>query len=204
MKEILELMNKKNELNATLKELTENNDDRIIAFLEQKFNLLGKMLIPYKEILKELGIKSSTVLYYSNSLDKDIKIRLYADKPFWITISFYDSSENSLFNIKSICSHYYLKTPVLQELSLEKIVSEIRKNIIYELKRINSSLSTKITEREKAIAACNIDIEVKLFENMLNDLFELNNQYRISNDEKLIPLISNIITAMEETLTFKE
>jgi hypothetical protein len=39
---------------------------------------------------------------------------------------------------------------------------------------------------------------------MLNDLFELNNQYIVSNDEKLIPFISNIIKAMEETLTFKE
>lgn len=204
MKEILELINEINTLNETLEEMKENNDKIIVSFLEQKFNMLGKMLIPYKEILKELKIKTSTILYYSNILGKNIKIRLYSDKPSWLTISFYDSSENSLFNIKSITSHYYIEQPVLQELSIEKIISEFHKEIFYEGKRIKSNLSTKIKERKEAVEVCNLDVEVKLFENMLKDLFELNNQYRVSQDEKLIPFISNIITAMEETLTFKE
>ena len=204
MKEILELINEINTLNETLEEMKENNDKIIVSFLEQKFNMLGKMLIPYQNFLKELKIKTSTILYYSNILGKNIKIRLYSDKPSWLTISFYDCSEYSLFNIKSISSHYYIEQPVLQELSIEKIISEFHKQIFYEGKRIKSNLSTKIKERKEAVEVCNLDVEVKLFENMLKDLFELNNQYRISNDEKLIPLISNIITVMEETLTFKE
>ena len=200
MKEILELVNKNIELEETLQNLKDNSTTIIEKSLTEKFNLLGRMLMPYKEIMKQMKIPCITLLLYSQQLERNINITIKSGViDHWLQISFYSCSEYSLFNIKSIDKIYWIKNPVLQEISLEAIVNNIRKEIIQRIKMSNKSLETNINQIKTSLKACNIEMDVKLFEAMLNDLFELNNQYIASQDKKLIPFISNIITAMEET-----
>lgn len=203
MKEILELVNKNKILNEELQEIEQNSTTMIEKALTEKFNLLARMLLPYKEIMSDMDIKSKVIFLRSEQLDRDIKIRIDIRNKFWLQISFNSDIYHYLmpYNIEKT---YWVKFPVLQEIKLEEVVNEFRKSIIYELKMINKNLSIRINQIKTSLDACNIETDVKLFEVMLNDLFELNNQYIVSNDKKLIPLISNIITAMEETLTFKE
>lgn len=203
MKEILNLVQNKAELEKKLQNLKDNSVSIIKKSLTEKFELLSKMLFPYKEIMTEMDISSKVILLRSEQLDRTIKIQINTKEKFWLQISF---NMNSYFYLMPdhIDQTYWIKYPVLQEINLETVVSEFRKGIIYELKMINKNLSIQINQIKTSLNACNIENDVKLLESMLNDLFELNNQYIVSNDEKLIPFISNIITAMEETLTFKE
>lgn len=200
MKEILDLVQNKAELEEELQNLKYNSTSIIKKSLTEKFELLSKILLPYKEIMSEMNIPSRVVHLRSTQLDRNIKIKINTREKFWLQISF-----NSDIYYYLMPSHieqtYWIKFPVLQEINLETVVSEFRKGIIYELKMINKNLLSQITQIKTALNGCQIEIEndIKLFEAMLNDLFELNNQYIASNDEKLIPFISNIIKAMEET-----
>ena len=205
MKEFLELVDKKIELENTLKNLNENSTVIIQQSLTQKFNLLGRMLLPYKEILKQIDEAYEVIRIYSQQLDREISIKIYPKKEnHWLEICFNSCSDNSLFNIERIDKTYWIKYPVLQEINLQLVVDEFRKSITSVIKRKNKNLEIEIKQIKQSLNACNIEADVKIFEAMLNDLFELNNQYITSKDENLIPFISNIITAMEETLTFKE
>ena len=203
MKKIFNLVQNKAELEEELQNLKHNSITMIEKALTEKFELLAKILFPYKEIMTEMDISSKVILLRSEQLDRTIKIKIDTREKFWLQISF---NMNSYFYLMPdhIDQTYWIEYPVLQEINLETVVSEFRKGIIYELKMINKNLSTQINQIKTSLNACNIENDVKLLESMLNDLFELNNQYIASNDEKLIPFISNIITAMEETLTFKE
>lgn len=205
MKEIFNLVQNKAELEEELQNLKYNSTSIIKKSLTEKFELLSKLLFPYKEIMFEMNIPSRVVHLRSEQLGKNIKIKINTKEKFWLQISF-----NSDIYYYLMPSHieqtYWIKYPVLQEINLETVVSEFRKGIIYELKMINKNLLSQITQIKTALNGCQIEVEndIKLFEAMLNDLFELNNQYIASNDETLIPFMSNIIKAMEETLTFKE
>lgn len=205
MKEIFNLLQNKAELEEELQNLKYNSTSIIKKSLTEKFELLSKLLFPYKEIMFEMNIPSRVVHLRSEQLGKNIKIKINTKEKFWLQISF-----NSDIYYYLMPSHieqtYWIKYPVLQEINLETVVSEFRKGIIYELKMINKNLLSQITQIKTALNGCQIEVEndIKLFEAMLNDLFELNNQYIASNDETLIPFMSNIIKAMEETLTFKE
>lgn len=205
MKEILNLVQNKAELEEELQNLKDNSTSIIKKSLTEKFELLSKILLPYKEIMAEMNIPSRVIHLRSEQLSRNIKIKINTREKYWLQISF-----NSDIYYYLMPSHieqtYWIKYPVLQEINLETVVSEFRRGIIYELKMINKNLLSQITQIKTALNGCQIEIEndIKLFEAMLNDLFELNNQYIVSNDEKLIPFISNIIKAMEETLTFKE
>lgn len=203
MKEILNLVQNKAELEEELQNLKDSSTSIIKKALTEKFELLAKILFPYKEIMTEMDISSKVILLRSEQLDRTIKIKIDTKEKFWLQISFNMNTYHYLMpnHIEQV---YWIKYPVLQEINLETVVSEFRKGIIYELKMINKNLSTQINQIKTSLNACNIENDVKLLESMLNDLFKLNNQYIASNDEKLIPFISNIITAMEETLTFKE
>lgn len=200
MKEILDLVQNKAELEKELQNLKYDSTSIIKKSLTEKFELLSKILLPYKEIMSEMDIPSRVVHLQSAQLNRNIKIKINTREKFWLQISF-----NSDIYYYLMPSHieqtYWIKYPVLQEINLETVVSEFRKGIIYELKMINKNLLSQITQIKTALNGCQIEIEndIKLFEAMLNDLFELNNQYIASNDEKLIPFISNIIKAMEET-----
>ena len=203
MKEILELVNKNRILNEELQEVEHNSITMIEKALTEKFKLLARILLPYKEIMTEMDISSKVILLRSEQLNRDIKIRIDIKNKFWLQISF--SSDIYYYLMPSnIEKTYWVKYPILQEIELEKVVDEFRRSIIYELKMRNKNLLTRIDQIKTSLNACNIEADVKIFEAMLNDLFELNNQYITSKDKNLIPLISNIITAMEETLTFKE
>ena len=203
MKEIFNLVQNKAELEEELQNLKHNSITMIEKALTEKFELLARMLLPYKEIMTEMDISSKVILLRSEQLDRTIKIKINTKEKFWLQISFNMNTYHYLMP-DHIDQTYWIKYPVLQEINLETVVSEFRKGIIYELKMINKNLLTQINQIKTSLNACNIENDVKLLESMLNDLFELNNQYIASNDEKLIPFISNIITAMEETLTFKE
>lgn len=203
MKEILELVNKNRILNEELQEIEHNSTTMIEKALTEKFNLLARILLPYKEIMAEMDIQSKVIILRSEQLDRNIKIMIDIRNKFWLKISFNSDIYHYLMP-DHIEQTYWVKFPVLQEIKLEEVVNEFRKNIIYALKMMNKNLSIRINQIKTSLDACNIETDVKLFETMLNDLFELNNQYITSKDENLIPFISNIITAMEETLTFKE
>lgn len=200
MKEILELVQNKAELEEELQNLKYNSTSIIKKSLTEKFELLSKILLPYKELMSEMDIPSRVVHLRSEQLGRNIKIKINTKEKFWLQIAL-----NSDIYYYLMPSHieqtYWIKYPVLQEINLETVVSEFRKGIIYELKMINKNLLSQITQIKTALNGCQIEIDndIKLFEAMLNDLFELNNQYIASNDEKLIPFISNIIKAMEET-----
>ena len=200
---MFELINQNKKLNEELQEVEYDSTKMIEKSLTEKFNLLSKILFPYKEIMDEMDIPSKVIILRSEQLERNIKISIDTKKQFWLQISFNSDIYHYLMP-SHIEKTYWVKYPVLQEIKLEKVVDEFRRSIIYELKMRNKNLLTRINQIKTALNVCNIETDVKLFEAMLNDLFELNNQYRVSNDENLIPLISNIITAMEETLTFKE
>ena len=203
MKEMFELINQNKKLNEELQEVEYDSTKMIEKSLTEKFNLLSKILFPYKEIMVEMDIPSKVIILRSEELNRNIKISIDIKKQFWLQVSFNSDIYHYLMP-SHIEQTYWVKYPVLQEIKLEKVVDEFRRSIIYELKMRNKNLLIRINQIKTALNVCNIETDVKLFESMLNDLFELNNQYRVSNDENLIPLISNIITAMEETLTFKE
>lgn len=203
MKEIFELMNKNKKLNEELQEVEYDSTKIIEKSLTEKFNLLSKILFPYKEIMAEMDIPSKVIILRSEQLDRNIKISIDIKKQFWLQVSFNSDIYHYLMP-SHIEKTYWVKYPVLQEIELEKVVDQFRESIIYELKMRNKNLSIRINQIKTSLSACNIETDIKLFEAMLNDLFELNNQYIASKDESLIPFISNIITAMEETLTFNE
>ena len=133
------------------------------------------------------------------------KIKIYSkSETHWIQISFCSDIYYSIFNINNIDKTYWIKYPVLQEIDLQTVIDAFDKKIKDNIKLRTKNLMTVKQQYKKAINFYNVENDVKLLEAMLNDLFELNNQYITSKDENLITFISNIITAMEETLTFKE
>ena len=203
MKEILELVNKNRILNEELQEIEHNSTTMIEKALTEKFNLLARILLPYKEIMAEMDIQSKVIILRSEQLDRNIKIMIDIRNKFWLQISFNSDIYHYLMP-DHIEQTYWVKFPILQEIEIEKVVAEFKRSIAFEIKTRNKNIAARIEQIKTSLNLCNIETDVKLFEAMLNDLFELNNQYRVSNDENLIPLISNIITAMEETLTFKE
>ena len=203
MKEIFELMNQNKKLNEELQEVEYDSTKMIEKSLTEKFNLLSKILFPYKEIMVEMDIPSKVIILRSEQLNRNIKISIDAKKQFWLQISFNSDIYHYLMP-SHIEQTYWVKYPILQEIEIEKVVAEFKRSIAFEIKTRNKNIAARIEQIKTSLNLCNIETDVKLFEAMLNDLFELNNQYRVSNDENLIPLISNIITAMEETLTFKE
>ena len=203
MKEIFELMNQNKKLNKKLQEVEYDSTKMIEKSLTEKFNLLSKILFPYKEIMAEMDIPSKVIILRSEQLNRNIKISIDIKKQFWLQISF-----NSDIYYYLMPSHieqtYWVKYSVLQEIELEKVVAEFKRGISFEIETRNKNIATRINQIKTSLNLCNIETDIKIFEEMLKDLFELNNQYIASKDESLIPFISNIITAMEETLTFKE
>lgn len=204
MKELFEIINKNKQLEEELRDLKDNSIPIIEKSLIQKFNLLGRILLPYKEIMLQMNINTEIIYLYSDELDRNIKIKIYSKSDtHWIQISFCSDIYHSIFNIKDIDKTYWIKYPVLQEINLQTVIDEFDKKIKNNIKLRNKNLEIVKNQYKKAFYY-NVENDVKLLKCMLNDLFELNNQYRASQDEKLIPFISDIITAMEETLTFKE
>ena len=203
MKEIFELMNQNKKLNEELQEVEYDSTKMIEKSLTEKFNLLSKILFPYKEIMAEMDIQSKVIILRSEQLSRNIKIMIDIRNKFWLQIAF-----NSDIYCYLMPSHieqtYWVKYPVLQEIKIEKVVDEFKRGISFEIKTRNKNIATRINQIKTSLNLCNIETDIKIFEEMLKDLFELNNQYIDSKDKNLILLISNLITAMEKYSPFKE
>ena len=203
MKEIFELMNQNKELNKELQEVEYDSTKMIEKSLTEKFNLLSKILFPYKEIMAEMDMPSKVIVIRSEELNRNIKIKIDTREKFWLQVSFNSDIYHYLMP-SHIEQTYWVKYPVLQEIELEKVVAEFKRGISFEIKTRNKNIATRINQIKTSLNLCNIETDIKIFEEMLKDLFELNNQYIDSKDESFMLLISNLITAMEKYSPFKE
>lgn len=200
--ELGELVKQNKTLNGKLRETEDNSIKMIEKSLTEKFMLLSKILDPYKNIMIEMDMSSKVIVIRSEELKRNIKIKINTKEKFWLQVSF-----NSDIYYYLMPSHleqtYWVKYPVLQEINIEKVVSEFERSIIFEIKTKNENIAARIKQIEKALKLCSIETGKKIFEEMLNELFKLNNEYITSKNKALILQISNLITAIEN-LNLKE
>lgn len=190
------------EQNKTLNEKLQKAEDNIIKIeksLTEKFMLLSKILDPYKKIMIEMDIPSKVIVIRSEELNRNIKIKIDTREEFWLQIAFNNDMYHYLMP-DNIEKTYWVKYPVLQEINIEKVVAEFERSIAFEIKTRNENIAARIKQIEKALKLCSIETGKKIFEEMLNELFKLNNEYIASKNKALILQISNLITAIENSI----
>ena len=202
-----ELFNKIEEMTQVTEELKRTKETSLKQGKEiviKKLNTLYNLLKPYSEIAKLIP---DTAVYFDISV-KDEKnnfayINYNRNSSDW-NLKTSGIPRNVFLNDKNITDSDYryfaVTTKIIQNINEEEIIKRVEKNTIQMFENYIKRTTQEINKLNEAFESFQTKLSATTITNILESLFDANNEFKNTGNLDLIEIISGYISTLENLL----
>lgn len=202
-----ELFNKIEEITQVTEELKRTRETTLKQGKEiviKKLNTLYNLLKPYSEIAKLIP---DTAAYYDISI-KDAKnnfayLNYHRNGADW-NLKTNGINRQLFLNDAKICDNDYryftISTKIIQNINEEEIIKKVENKTIEMFQSYINRATKEINEYNEAFESFQTKLSATTITNILESLFDANNEFKNTGNLDLIEIISGYITTLENLL----
>lgn len=206
-----ELFNKIEEMTKVTEELKRTKETSLKQGKEivvKKLNTLYNLLKPYSEIAKLIP---DTAAYYDISI-KDAKnnfayINYHRNGADW-NLKTNGINRQLFLNDAKICDNDYryftISTKIIQNINEEEIIKKVENKTIEMFQSYINRATKEINEYNEAFESFQTKLSATTITNILETLFDANNEFKNTGNLDLIEIISGYISTLENLLKGSE
>lgn len=204
MKELLEKIEEMTRVTEELKRTKETALKQGKEIVIKKLNTLYNLLKPYSEIAKLIP---DTAAYYDISI-KDEKnnfayLAYHRNGADW-HLKTNGINREIFLTDKEICDSNYryfaITTKIIQNINEEEIIKKVEEKTIYMFKSYIERKTKEINEINEAFESFQTKLSATTITNILETLFDANNEFKNTGNLDLIEIISGYISTLENLL----